>query len=173
MSVETIPAEFGPMIGAIAQACAPCSKSDRETTEKIEKTLLERIRSGHEDAPHEMTHTFSPGIYWREIHMHANTILVGREHTTTHLNVVLTGKAEVLIEGKTHLIDATKGPVVFESAAGVRKTLYIIEDMRWATIHANPDNCQDVKELESRLGCKSPYEMEHEKLLKLREENEQ
>lgn len=98
-----------------------------------------------------LTHRFAPGIYFREIFMPAGTFVMGHEHRTRHLNVVLTGKASVLIEGQVRVICA---PDVFESGPGVRKILYIHEDMRWATVHATTET--DLPKLEAELIVKSP-----------------
>ncbi len=142
------------------------AKSDRERAEALERFLLARIRRGEPDAPHAMTHLFAPGVYWREIRMFKDTILIGKEHTQTHFNVILEGSASVLIEGEEHLIEA---PCVFVSKAGVRKILHIREDMRWATIHSNPNDVTDVDQLEAWISVKSPVQLEHEKSMKLQE----
>lgn len=139
-----------------------------ERAARIERALAGCIGRGHEMAPYEMTHLFSPGVYWREILMRKDSVVVGREHTTTHLNVVLTGKCEILVGDEIHLIDATGGPVVFESEAGVRKTLYILEDMRWATIHPNPDNIEDVDRLEAIFSVQSETEKEARMIIEKR-----
>lgn len=92
-----------------------------------------------------LTHHFSPGIYGREIFMPAGTFVIGHIHKTQHLNIVLSGKAVVMMEGVIHHIQA---PAVIESKPGVQKVLLIEEDMRWMTIHANPSDCKSVEALE-------------------------
>lgn len=109
--------------------------------------LVARIEE-FEQIPMPLTHHFSPGIYVREIFMPAGSFVVGHEHKTKHLNMVLSGSARVMMEGKIYDVQA---PCVIESGPGVRKVLFIEEDMRWATIHANPDDEQDVVKLEERL----------------------
>jgi hypothetical protein len=88
-------------------------------------------------APHEMKHSFAPGIYLREIKMFKGTVLIGYQHKTEHFNVVLSGRASVYMDGKVHQIVA---PCYFKSDCGVQKVLHIHEDMIWFTIHANPSN---------------------------------
>lgn len=95
-----------------------------------------------------LQHRFAPGVYVREIEMPADTFIIGGEHKTEHFNIVLTGKALVMMDGVVHEITA---PTTFVSGPGVRKTLYILETMRWQTIHANPDNEQDIDTLEHRI----------------------
>lgn len=99
-----------------------------------------------------VTHRFSPGIYCREIFMPAlpggGTLVVGHIHKTKHQNIVLTGKAVVTIGDERLEIVA---PFVFESEAGAQKLLHIIEDMRWLTVHANPDNITDIPTIENMI----------------------
>jgi len=98
-----------------------------------------------------VTHRFSPGIYCREIFMPAlpgGTIVIGHKHKTRHQNIVLTGRALVTIDGVCTEIVA---PSVFESDAGAQKALLILEDMRWITVHANPDNITDIPTVEDMI----------------------
>lgn len=129
------------------------------TEEEIERKEAEMLRMPQ--AEYSMQHHFSPGIYWRQIHMKAGSIVLGHKHTTTHINTVLTGRATVLMNGELHDIQA---PCVLVSQAGVRKVLFIHEDMEWATIHANPDNETNIDILEDRIRIKSQafLEWEHE-----------
>lgn len=89
-----------------------------------------------------LTHTFSDGVYAREIFMPKGQIVVGHVHNTRHLNIVSTGKARVYSEGTITEIVA---PYTFESNKGARKVLYIEEDMFWTTIHVTDKT--DIKEL--------------------------
>lgn len=92
-----------------------------------------------------LVHHFSPGIYGREIFMPAGTFVIGHKHKTQHLNIVLSGKAAVLMDGEVHYVEA---PAILESKPGVQKVLLIEEDMRWMTIHANPSDSRDLVQLE-------------------------
>ena len=93
-----------------------------------------------------ITHTFSDGVYAREIFMPKGMFVVGHVHNTTHLNIVSTGKALVIVDGET--IEITT-PYTFESQAGARKVLYILEDMFWTTIHTTKET--DIEILENTL----------------------
>jgi hypothetical protein len=75
---------------------------------------------------------FAPGVYCREIFMPASTFVVGHLHKTEHLNILLTGRCRVLMNGKVHEFRA---PFRFKSYAGVRKVLFILEDCTWMTVH--------------------------------------
>ncbi len=102
-----------------------------------------------------VTHTFSPGIYAREITMPAGMTGVGHVHRHRHLNIALTGHALVTWDGQTQEIRA---PFIFESMPGAQKAFHVFEDLRWITIHANPDDITDIVEIE-RLIFELPTEM--------------
>lgn len=82
--------------------------------------------------------------------MPAGSVIIGHEHTTEHFNIVLTGRALVLIDGK---ISTVKAGDVFKSGAGVRKALLIKEEMRWLTVHGTDET--DVSKIEEKLTVKS------------------
>lgn len=92
-------------------------------------------------------HHFSDGIYVREIFMPKGLIVVGKTHKTTHLNIVVSGRCEVMINGE---IKEFKAGDVFESLEGSQKTLYIFEDCTWITIHTNEDDEKDIETLEDK-----------------------
>lgn len=94
----------------------------------------------------------------REIEMPAGTFIIGAEHRTEHFNVVLSGRAFVMMDG---IIEEVSAPKTFVSSPGVRKVLYIVETMRWQTIHANPDNEADIERLEERIADFTPVERHH------------
>ena len=95
-----------------------------------------------------VTHRFSPGVYAREITMPAGMTGVGHKHKTRHLNMAMTGRALVTIDGVTTEVVA---PFVFESAPGAQKAFQVIEDLCWITIHANPTDISDIVEMEREI----------------------
>jgi hypothetical protein len=145
------------MTGTIQTTARSMQKNQAET---LEKALLERPQV---EMP--LKHQFAPGVYFREILMPAGTFVVGHEHKTDHFNVILTGRARVLIDG---VVEELAAPAVFRSGPGVRKVLYILEDMRWATIH--PTQETDVDKLEAELIVKSPTFLRQKELEQLKGE---
>lgn len=97
---------------------------------------------------------FSDGVYLRTIFMPKGSIVVGKQHKTKHFNIVLSGKADVWINGEYKLIEA---PSIFESLEDVRKILYILEDMYWTTIH--PTNLTTEEEIEEEIIKEDTKEM--------------
>ncbi len=110
-----------------------------------------------------LTHRFAPGVYLREIFMPKGTLVIGQRHRTEHFNIVLSGKAKVMIDNKVELVEA---PCVITSGVGVRKVLLILEDMRWVTVH--PTDETDVATLEDILVEKSQAFTDHEQHLAMK-----
>ena len=124
---------------------------------------IERIEALYLDEPQidcPVSHVFSDGLYFRTIFMPAGTFVIGHRHRTRHLNVILQGRASVLINGEVHQVKAGQ---IFESDAGVKKVLFIHEDMRWGTVHVTEET--DLKRLEEQLIIKSEACLEHERQL--------
>jgi hypothetical protein len=117
----------------------------REPTREEIAAVVEELQT-QPQVPCPVTHRFAPGVYLREIFMPAGTIVIGAEHRTEHFNVVLTGRARLQVAGQWEEIAA---PCTFVSKPGVQKTLRILEDMRWQTIH--PTTKTDPEELEAEL----------------------
>lgn len=112
------------------------------STQEITKLQLAALK---EECP--VNHYFSEGVYIRELILPKGLIAVGKEHKTKHLNTILKGECDVMING---VIKRFKGPCTFESLAGSQKTVYIYEDTIWQTIHVNEDNEKDIEMLEER-----------------------
>lgn len=94
-----------------------------------------------------VTHHFSDNIYCREIFMPAGSVVVGKKHATRHLNVVLSGECEIwTVQEHMHL----KAGAIFESMAGVQKVVKMITDVRFLTIHYNPDELREESQLEGK-----------------------
>lgn len=123
--------------------------------DNVNRLEAELLKLPQIDCP--LHHNFAPHIYLREITMPEGAFVIGREHKTEHFNIILTGRASVLMDGVIHEIQA---PCIIKSNAGVRKILYIHETMRWATVH--PTDETNIEILEETLTVKTPAFREHE-----------
>jgi len=130
--------------------------------ERIEQVEAKLLPLPQVDCP--LVHHFAPGVYMREVLMPRGTFVIGHQHKTKHFNIVLTGRAAVMMDGKLHHIIA---PCIFVSEPGVRKVLYIFETMRWATTH--PTDLTELKDLEDALITKSESFQAFEDMKKLKE----
>jgi hypothetical protein len=95
-----------------------------------------------------LTHHFSDGIYCREIFIPAGQIIVGKIHKHSHPNFLLSGTVEVVTESTG--TERITGPVFMISEPGTKRALKSITDLVWITVHANPTNTEDLRELEER-----------------------
>lgn len=128
---------------------------------------LEQLESKMLQLPqvdHQTTHVFAPGIYWREVEIPAGALVLGHQHKTEHLNVMLSGRVRVLSDGQ--VIELT-APQVFASKPGTRKLVYAVEPTRWANVHANPTDETDLGKLEVIFIEKSAAHLEHAEAMKL------
>lgn len=131
----------------------------------LQKLLLTETDEWEENMP-PVTHHFGPKVYLREIEMKANehTFVIGCKHKTEHFNIVLTGRASVLMDYEKGEWQEIKAPAVFISKPGVKKVLKIHEDMRWLTVHPLDEDKteEDLPELEELLTEEPPSKMHAE-----------
>lgn len=118
----------------------------RKGVEELEGVLLEV--PGATECNYPLEHLFAPGVYIRKITMPAGEFIIGAEHTEEHFNIVLSGRASVIMDEKVHEIEPG---MIFVSKAGVRKVLQIHSRMEWLTVHSNPSDERDTTKLEARL----------------------
>jgi hypothetical protein len=114
--------------------------------------------------PLPITHHHAPGVYIREGVLLKDNIYIGHAHRHEHMNVFLTGRALLYMDGEVSEIVA---PCFVKSKAGVRKILYILDDLRGANIHANPTDEQDMEKLGPLLIEKSQSFLAYEEQRKL------
>lgn len=118
-----------------------------EVMERYERELLD---AGATDLP--ATNYSHDGILLREVFMPAGSYVCGHEHKTSHWNIVVSGRAVVSMNGQSYQVNAGDR---FVSHPGVRKGLFILEDMTWVTVHHNPTDTVDNEEIESIFVDKS------------------
>lgn len=124
--------------------------------EQLERTLLQLPQR---ELP--ITHHFAPGVYIREMFAPFDTFIIGHEHRVEGLNILLSGRIRVSING---VVAELTAPHVFKSEAGVRKVAYVIEDVRWLNVFATTET--DVQKLEEQLIVKSGAYLDCEKEMK-------
>lgn len=96
-----------------------------------------------------LSHQFEDGIYMRELTIPAGTICTSRTHKTNNLFFIFYG--EMLIWDENNKWEHIKAIHRGQTKMGTKRIIYAIDDVLWVTVHPNPDNCRDIKELESRL----------------------
>lgn len=125
---------------------APESNINMEFREKISNA--ESLMMQEQQVELTTKHYFSNGLYARELHIPAGTLLTGKIHADEHLNIVSKGKILVATEDGAKEISA---PATIVSLPNTKRIGYAVEDTVWTTIHPNPDNLDDLEKLEATL----------------------
>lgn len=99
-----------------------------------------------------LKHSFTDGIYVREIFIPKGTVLTGKIHKHEHPNFLMSGEVLVVTEEKGE--EYLKAPLSIISKAGTKRALYAISSVVWVTIHNNPTNTRDLNELEKIIIAK-------------------
>lgn len=108
---------------------------------------------------------FSRGLYAREIFIPKGTILSGKIHKYTNLNIMSMGDLSVLTENG---VIRVKAPFTVVSPPGTKRIAYAHEDTVWTTVHAT--NETDVDKIEEEVIAQSEKEyLDFVELLKLGE----
>ena len=108
--------------------------------------LLLDVGLTKEQAPCDIRHIFSPGVYTRELTMYAGTFIIGQYHKTEHLNIMLKGVILLAQEDGGYI--TMTAPLIYTSKPG-RKMAYVIEDTVWLNVHST--NETDIDKLEEVL----------------------
>ena len=95
-----------------------------------------------------LKHSFADSIYVRQMDMRAGSAVVGHIHNHEHVWFLLTGHLAVATE-KT--VEEYIAPCYIVAEPGEKRVLYSHEDSCWYNTHKNPDNIEDVRELEKQI----------------------
>ena len=104
-----------------------------------------------------LKHTFADGIYIREIFLPKGVLATGKIHKHCHPSFLLSGDVSVITENGG--VERLKAPVSMISPAGTKRIVYAHEDSVWITVHCNPDDLRDLKQLEDLIIAKSYDEL--------------
>lgn len=96
-----------------------------------------------------LTHEFPPGLYVRTIRIPAGTVLTGKLHRHAHPNILQSGIVEVATEHDG--VQRIEGPLFMVSKGLTKRALVAVTDVVWTTIHPNPTNSTDPKEIEESI----------------------
>lgn len=93
-----------------------------------------------------VTHHFADGIYGREMHIPAGTVLTGKVHRFSTLNLLIQGEITVTTPDGMKRISA---PAVFVSEPGTKKAGYAHTDVTWVNVH--PTKLRDLASIEEKF----------------------
>lgn len=110
------------------------------------KALERAIVDNCEPAELKETHHFADGIYGRELFIPAGTVLTGKIHLHSTLNLLIQGDITVTTPDGMKRIQA---PAVFVSAPGTKKAGYAHTDTIWVNVH--PTKLTDLDAIEAKF----------------------
>ena len=123
------------------------SKNYRETIMKAQELIAAQDQV--ECMP---IHFFADGVYGREMVIIPNVIVIGKIHKHAHLNIISQGR--ILVSTEYDGFQELEAPLTFISKPGTKRMVFALEETIWTTLHANPTNTQDLKELEEMIIAK-------------------
>lgn len=116
------------------------------TPDKVQALTEELLKMPQVDIPTE--HIFEEGKYLRRITVPPHTVLTGAEHRNPYRVRLEKGTIVVTTEEGVKILTA---PLEFDAPAGIQRAGHVLdEEVVWTDIYDNPDNCQNIEELENR-----------------------
>jgi hypothetical protein len=94
-----------------------------------------------------LKHTFTKGMYSRQITMPAGALITSKIHRTQHQFIVSRGRASVLVAGGEWV--TIEAPYAGVTEPGTRRVLKIHEETVWTTFH--PTELRTVEEIEADI----------------------
>jgi hypothetical protein len=94
-----------------------------------------------------VTHTFTPGMYIRQIFIPARTILTSRIHLTEHPFVI--SKGDISVWTAATGTQRFKAPYSGVTKPGTRRLLFAHDDTIWTTFHATDET--DVEKITNAI----------------------
>jgi len=111
--------------------------------------LQERLIEKYPQVEPPLKHTFSPGVYARELFIPQGSLIVGKIHRHENMNIISKGNVSVFsIDGAAHF----EAPHTFVASPGVKRVIYAHEDTVWTTIHGTHET--DLEKIEAEFIAK-------------------
>ena len=129
--------------------------SFRETVTSLERQMLDSdnplVVKGNSDS-FPLTHSFSDGVYIREMSMLEGGIVIGKIHNRSHTWFLMKGKLKIAHEDGVVTYSA---PTYVNASSGAKRVIIALEDSVFVNVHPNPDNIINIDELERILTCET------------------
>lgn len=127
------------------QECAPIALHEdaTPTREEIDRLQAEMVKMPQAEL--ETSHYFANGMYAREVHRPAGTLIVGKIHKHEHLFIVTKGQIVVWTESGMVRMNA---PYVLVSKPGTKRVTLAEVDSTAMTVHRTDNTDLDAIEAE-------------------------
>jgi hypothetical protein len=120
---------------------------------KLTGVDFEQLRAAGKELPQvecPLEHTFTKGLYTRQITMPAGSAVVSKIHKTQHPYVILEGVVDVYKKGEEKFVRLSAGHIGI-TEPGTERLLLVHEETVWVTFHPNPTDEQDLEKLEEMI----------------------
>ena len=95
-----------------------------------------------------INHFFMEGVYIRKMTMYQGYVVIGAIHKHRHMCFLLEGHLSV---ASSSGVKEYVAPCYIISEPGEKRILYAHEDSHWYNTDKNPNNIEDVEELEKQI----------------------
>lgn len=137
-----------------AEQCAGVAPTYEQLRE-LERQMLEH----GEPLGMALEHHFADGVYGRELFVPAGSLITGKIHRHSTLNVLVQGDITVTTPEGLKRIQA---PAVFVSPAGTKKVGFAHTDVRWLNVH--PTKLKDLAAIEAKfIVPEAPHALKEER----------
>ncbi len=137
---------------------APDGSDFMEKVELLENLMINSgspdIFVGNSDAL-PLTHSFSDGIYTREIFIPKGMFVIGKIHKLDHTFFLMKGKLRFYTQDGVSEVEA---PYYGTASAGAKRVAIALEDTVFVNVHPNPKNEKDIEKLEDTFVVSSYQE---------------
>ena len=122
---------------------------------ELENSMYEQFESGNKNVVvgnsdmFPLNHSFSEGVYIREMLMPKDGLIVGKIFKCSHHFILLKGKLLITMPGEETKIHTA--PSWFTCTSNVRIVLLSLEDSVFMNVLPNPNNETNIDILEERL----------------------
>ena len=116
---------------------------------------LEAIMQEMPQVEIETKHYYAHGTYTREVFLPKGTVLTGKIHKHSCINIISKGKIAVVTDEGEKIIEA---PYTFVSGSNVKKCGAVLEDTVWINVHPWIGE-EDIKMIEAELMVKEEGEL--------------
>ena len=99
-------------------------------------------------------HHFAKDTYGRELFLPAGSLIVGKIHKHSSLNILAQGSIILVTEDGRQDLTA---PYTIASQPGIKRVIYALEDTTWVTVHGTDET--DVEKIEKEFIAKDYSEV--------------
>lgn len=127
-------------------------RANRSLIMRLQDVLLQTPEEEQLELP--VKHHFAKDTYGRELFLPAGSLIVGKIHKHSSLNILAQGSIILVTEDGRQDLTA---PYTIASKPGIKRVIYALEDTTWVTVHGTDET--DVEKIEEEFIAKDYSEV--------------